>query len=201
MDGGANWKNLGADGLGTASAVNALVIDPNMPAILYAATDIGVMRSTDGGASFIPAGLANTWVVLLAIDPVNSNVLYAATSSDFYLLTSGFLGLYKSTDGGASWSPINHGLDEIVAAHPVVNALLVDPERPNILYLATSGHGVFRSSDGGASWAAFNDGLTNLDVRSLALVRGSPTEHRGRPGALSRDTLYAGTPGGVFKIR
>ena len=110
--------------------------------------------------------------------------------------------MYKSTDSGATWSSINQGLDEIVAVHPSVNALLVDADRPNTLYLATSGYGVFKSSDGGATWAAFNNGLTNLDVRSLALVRPGMEAHRSRrPRALSPDTLYAGTPGGVFKIR
>lgn len=45
-----------------------------------------------------------------------------------------------------------------------------------------------RSLDGGATWAPFNDGLTYLDVRTLAITRGpSPT-------------VYAGTPGGVFKV-
>ena len=201
-DGGAHWKNLYADALGEASQVNALVIDSNTPATLYAATDIGVFRSTDGGTSFLPDGFANTRVLLLATDPVRSNVLYAATSNNDWAGAPAFLGLYKSTDSGASWSPINQGLDEIVAAHPCVNALLVDADRADILYLATSGYGVFKSSDGGATWAAFNSGLTNLDVRSLALVRPGMEAHRDRrPDALSPDTLYAGTPGGVFKIR
>jgi photosystem II stability/assembly factor-like uncharacterized protein len=201
-DGGAHWKNLYADAMGEASQVNALVIDPNAPATLYAATDIGVFRSTDAGASFLPAGFVNSRVLLLAIDPVRSNVLYAATSNNDWAGAPAFLGLYKSTDGGASWSPINQGLDEIADAHAPVNALVLDPDRPNILYLATSGYGVFKSSDGGATWAAFNSGLTNLDVRSLALVRPGAEAHRDhRPGALGPDTLYAGTPGGVFKIR
>jgi hypothetical protein len=82
-DGGADWTDRGAAGLGGASEINALVIDPNTPTTLYAATDIGVFRSTDGGTSFIPAGFANTTVVLLAIDPVRSNVLYAAASGSF----------------------------------------------------------------------------------------------------------------------
>ena len=200
-DGGILWNNLYPASLGDASQVTALVIDPNTPTTLYEANDVGVFRSMDGGANFLPAGFANTKVVLLAIDPVHSNVLYAATSNNVWSGPPAFQGLYKSTDSGASWSPINQGLDEIAAAHPSVNALLVDADRPNILYLATSGYGVFKSSDGGTTWAAFNDGLTFLDVRSLALVRSGPEAHGGRPRAPSPSTVYVGTPGGVFKIR
>ena len=198
-DDGVNWTNLGAAGLGAASEINALVIDPHTPTTLYVATDVGVFRSMDGGASFVPAGFTNTTVALLTIDPIRSNVLYAATSNNSY---PPGLGLYKSIDGGASWTPINQGLGGIVAAHPPVNALLVDADRTDVLYLATSGYGVFKSADGGATWAAFNDGLTFLDVRSLALSRRDPAAHRGsRPGVFSPNALYAGTPGGVFKIQ
>jgi hypothetical protein len=97
---------------------------------------------------------------------------------------------------------MNQGLDEIAAAHTPVNALVLDPDRPNILYLATSGYGVFKSSDGGTTWAAFNDGLTFLDVRSLALVRSRPEAHGGRRlGALSPGTLYAGTRAEFSRFR
>ncbi|HEY1239925.1 MAG TPA: hypothetical protein VGF16_05180, partial [Bryobacteraceae bacterium] len=168
-------------------------IDPRAPTDMYVATDVGVFHSTDSGANFAPAGLANTIVDLLAIDPVHPGVLYAAT------WTSGFPGLYKSVDSGANWSPINQGLDQIVAAHASVNALILDPDHSNILYLATSGYGVFKSFNGGATWAAFNDGLTFLDVRSLALVRHDKAGRRG--SVLDPNTLYAGTLGGVFKIR
>jgi hypothetical protein len=198
--GGANWTSLGCAppftcwGSIPGSEVNAFVIDPNAPATLYAATDIGVYRSTDGGVSFLPAGFANVTVTLLALDPRHSNVLYAAGS--------GPLGVYKSTDSGASWSSINQGLGEIIAADAAVNALLVDPDLPNILYLATSGYGVFKSSDSGATWAAFNDGLTSVNVTSLALVRPAREAPRGRGiGAFAPATLYAGTPVGVFAIR
>ena len=200
-DGGAHWIDSPFV-LGDASFVNALLIDRNTPTTLYAATDLGVLRSTDGGASFLPTGLANTPVAFLAIDPFHPNVFYAATSNNPYPLDvypPGLVGMYKSTDSGASWSPINQGLDKIVAAHATVNALLLDGD---ILYLATSGFGVFKSPDGGATWAAFNDGLAFLDVRSLALVRpGGEVRRSGRLGALGPGTLYAGTPGGIFKIR
>jgi hypothetical protein len=74
--------------------------------------------------------------------------------------------LFKSTDSGANWSPINTGLGDLLDASANVNALILDPDHPNILYLAASGYGMFKSSDGGATWAAFNDGLTFLDVRA-----------------------------------
>ena len=152
-DGGADWTNLGPAGLGDASYISALAIDPRAPTNVYVTTDVGVFRSTDGGVNFGPAGVANT----------------------------------------AVWSPINQGLDQIVAAHPPVNALIVDPARTDVLYLATSGYGVFRSTDGGVTWAAFNDGLPFLDVRSLALSHRDPAEHAGRrPGVLGSNTLYAG---------
>jgi photosystem II stability/assembly factor-like uncharacterized protein len=189
-DGGANWDDTGLSGL---NGLNALVIDPTTPATLYAATNStspegsecalmncsvigGVQQSTDGGATWNFVGLANQDVSLLAIDPLQPNVLYA-------VVTSNPRGLFKSTDSGASWSPINNGLGDLI-----VNAFIVDPDHTNVLYLATSGYGVFKSSDGGATWVPFNDGLTFLDVRSLAIGRGASP------------AVYAGTPGGVFKI-
>jgi photosystem II stability/assembly factor-like uncharacterized protein len=204
-DGGASWKDLYVGLLGDVSSVNALWIDPNTPSTLYAATDLGVLRSTDGGTSFLPTRLANTPVAFLAIDPLRPNVFYAATANNPYPFDSsppGLVGLYKSTDSGATWLAINQGLDEIIATHPTVTELLVDADRSDTLYLATSGHGVFKSTDGGATWAAFNDGLTSLDVRSLALSHRGSARHRGsRPAVLNPNTLYAGTPGGVFKIQ
>jgi len=93
-------------------------------------------------------------------------------------------------------------VEEIVAAHAAVNALLVDAADTSALYLATSGCGVFKSSDGGATWVPFNNGLTYLDVTSLTIVHRPSTSQRSeRRGPLSPGTLYAGTPGGVFEIR
>ena len=128
-------------------------------------------------------------VAALAIDLSVGSTLYALTSANV---------IFKSTD----WSPINQGLDQIVAAHAPINAVLLHPDRTDVLYLATSGYGVFRSTDGGATWAAFNDGLPFLDVRSLALSHRDSAAHPGRrSGVLGSNTLYAGTPGGVFKIQ
>jgi photosystem II stability/assembly factor-like uncharacterized protein len=94
--------------------------------------------------------------------------------------------MFKSTDSGATWTPINEGLGEVVATRAPMNALVLDPDS-GTLYLATSGYGVFKSSDGGATWTPWNEALAHLDVRLLALVRGG-------------SALYASTPAGVFKM-
>jgi len=109
------------------------------------------------------------------IDPKAPATVYAGTYDD---------GVFKTTDGGASWSPVNTGLTD-----NSVEALAIDPTAPATLYAGTRNNGVFKTTDGGASWGAVNTGLTHNSVEALAI---DPTALR---------TLYAGTRfgGGVFK--
>ena len=80
----------------------------------------------------------------LAIDPVTPTTLYAA-------LTDDPAAVFKSTDGGSSWSASNTGLTDLA-----VGVLIVDPTIPTTLYAGghpgASDTGVFKSVDGGASW-------------------------------------------------
>jgi photosystem II stability/assembly factor-like uncharacterized protein len=126
-------------------------------------------------------------VNLLVIDSAQPSVLYAATEGN-YGSPRGFRGLFKSTDGGATWSAIDNGLADLRDLGSNMTAIVIDSSSSNVLYAGFSGGGVFKSSDGGANWSRFNDGLANLDVRSLIIA----------PGA--GHTLYAGTSGGVFRI-
>jgi photosystem II stability/assembly factor-like uncharacterized protein len=196
-DGAASWSSVWGRSNGLESSVWALAIDPTKPSTLYAGIELsfpgigGVFKSTDGGMSWSSAGLGDAAAVtVLAIDRANSSTLYAVTESQsvWYDGPQGFRGMFKSTDSGASWLPINNGLAGLIDTGFSVTALLIDPQDPNILYAGTSGGGVFRSADSGANWSPFNDGLTNPDVRVLDLAPGSP------------NTLYAGTAGGVFAI-
>ena len=135
----------------------------------------GVFKSTNGGESWtaINAGLTNTFVYALAIDPSAPATLYAGT----------FGGVFKSTNGGGSWIAVNTGLTDTG-----VFALAIDPSAPATLYAGTSNGGVFKSINGGASWTAINTGLTSTEIRALAIDPANPA------------TLYAGTSGGgVFK--
>lgn len=67
----------------------------------------------------------------------------------------GELGIYRSTDGGAQWSPITQDLN----VGQEFLKILVDPQDRNTLYLATQNQGVCISDDAGENWHPWNDGL------------------------------------------
>ena len=157
VDGGTTWTYAGL----SADYSISVAIDPRNPAILYGATAGGLFRSSNGGDRWTATGIAPGNSALLAIDPGHPEVLYAAGSR----------GLFKSTDGGDNWSPAGRGLSDVLAVS-FPTALLIDPAKSAVLYLATSGAGVFKSSDGGSTFAPFNEGLAHLDVRAMALGPG-----------------------------
>jgi len=132
-DGGANWNavNNGLPPIHSGSIpVSVLTIDPKYPATLYAGTYNGVFKSTNGGASWTAAnsGLTEN-ITSLAIDPLNTNTLYAGTS---------YRGVFKSADAGSTWSAVNPGLTALS-----VRSLAIDPKDPHRLYAATDGGGAF----------------------------------------------------------
>jgi photosystem II stability/assembly factor-like uncharacterized protein len=204
-DGGASWSTV-SSGL-MLTSVAALAVDPQNPGTLYAGGDGGVFKTTDAGASWSAAnsGLPTVGIAadgsdlvagvnLLAIDPQDTSTLYAGT-----------VGLFKSTDGGASWSAANSGLPIGPGEPYALGVLAVDPQNPSTLYAGTNANfphhasgGVFESTDGGASWVEADYGLPPfpsgfyVGARSLAIDLRNP------------DTVYAGLNflgiyGGVFK--
>jgi photosystem II stability/assembly factor-like uncharacterized protein len=84
----------------------------------------------------IPSGL---WINAIVIDPIQPSTVYMATRGQ---------GMYKSTDGGSSWSTAGHGLDEMD-----IRSLALDPNNPALLLAGTTGKGFFRSTNGGDDWA------------------------------------------------
>jgi len=116
-------------------------------------------------------------VAQLVVHPTQPLTLYAGTGN----------GVFRSTDGGKTWSAINNGLTA-----RFVEALVIDPSTPTTLYVASLGFagtsGVYKSTDGGNSWNLRSHGLTNTNLRSLAIDPVTPT------------TLYAGAFNGpIFK--
>ena len=99
--------------------------------------------------------------------------MYAATADD---------GVYKSTDGGASWAPASAGLTDLR-----ISDLIFDPTRPDQLYATTEFNGVFKTTNGAASWSAAGTGSPTRSLR-LAIDAGQP------------DIVYVSTWGnGVYR--
>jgi photosystem II stability/assembly factor-like uncharacterized protein len=174
-DGGENWTEI------LNNQTGPLLVDSDNPNTIYLGLWHSVGKSIDGGATwnYFTNGLPASSINQLALDPGNSNTIYAATGHQGYEQDHD-TGVFKSTDGGESWNG--------VGPSAIVLALAIDPSQPKTIYAGTLGKGVFKTTDGGESWSSFNTGLTNLTVAALALD-GPGTE------------LHAATPGGIFSYR
>jgi photosystem II stability/assembly factor-like uncharacterized protein len=121
-DGGVHWELLGS--------IGALTPHPADPAIVYALTFSEVMKSTDGGATFAPAGAPGSSPprpTVLAVDRNHPATVYAGTFGQ---------GVFVSDDAGATWEPFGEGLTGTVFD------LEIDSFRLTTLYAGTS-HGAF----------------------------------------------------------
>jgi photosystem II stability/assembly factor-like uncharacterized protein len=181
-DGGNNWfrSDSGlAEDLDCHSWALVHLVDPKNVKTLYATAggiDIGnrIYKSTDGGAhwSKLPIyGAANcllqSWFqngpLTLAIDPQNTNVIYAGTELDTVL--------YWSTDAGSSWS-IRHCFRGAGGSAGGIHSIWVHPADSNKIFLGAGGF--FRSIDRGISWDAFNDGLGDFNLGVEVIPTSNP---------------------------
>ena len=109
--------------------VLALALDPTTPTTLYAGT-LRRRRLQDHGRGRELGEHGAEWrscVAALALDPTTPTTVYAGTSQ----------GVFKTTDGGGSWSPMNTGLRCAVLTSCDVLALALDPTTPTTLYAGT----------------------------------------------------------------
>jgi photosystem II stability/assembly factor-like uncharacterized protein len=182
IDSGASWTEVGSSSSGILpeSSLPVLAIDPINSNIVYAAgraqnVDV-VYKSTDAGGSWNASFFASGGVVRsLVIDPENTNIVYVGFAR----------GLFKSLNGGTSWTTFDSGLPRFA-----VDALVLDPHNPGTLYAGIWRAGVFKSINGG-SWFAANSGMTDSDkgIGELVIDPVNPT------------VIYVGTlaGNGVFK--
>lgn len=167
LDAGKTWSHLGLEDTRHIAAVR---IHPKNPDIVYVAAQgspwapskaRGIYRSLDGGKTWKQVLFVNetTGASGLAMDATNPRVLYAAMWDHQrrpWTIRSGGpgSGLYKSTDGGETWQPINEGLPALMG-NTGVSVSPANPDRVYAMIEATEG-GVFRSDDGGAHWKRVN---------------------------------------------
>ncbi|MFM9905243.1 MAG: WD40/YVTN/BNR-like repeat-containing protein [Pyrinomonadaceae bacterium] len=175
-DGGKSWKNIG---LTDTQQISRVRVHPKDPNIVYVAAighlwgkneQRGIFRSKDGGKTWEKILYRNseTGASDLVIDPTNPNTLYAAfwqISRKPYRMDSGGDGggLFKSTDGGDTWTEIsrNKGLPTGVLGKMNI---AVSPVNTNRLWAMVENKdgGLFRSDDGGDSWQRVSE---NANIR------------------------------------
>jgi len=179
---GDDWTAISDDltggdqgaGFGT---VTTLACSPSSPANVMAGTDDGRVWKYSpifGGWTMISSTLPNRWVTRVAYDANNSNIMYVTFSGLRWEENEGHV--FKSTNGGGSWTDISSDLPDAP-----VNCLVADPDLDGTIYVGTD-VGCYFTTDDGTSWHVLGAGLPNAPV--LDLKYHHPTK-----------TLVAGTHG------
>jgi photosystem II stability/assembly factor-like uncharacterized protein len=192
-DEGVEWENI-TDGKlpGPSSSIGAVEVAPSDPNIIYAGTgeaDIrsdvipgdGIFKSTDAGQSWQYAGLRDTHSIsAIVVDPKDPNIVYTASMGHVFK-PDPERGVFKSTDGGKSWSKILFVDDNTGAI-----CLVMDPNHADVLYAAMwqaqrmpwglvsggPGSGIYKTTDGGAHWInlSHNQGIPQMVLGRVGLA-------------------------------
>ena len=159
-----NWVSLGPTpgyyfNYGNISSrVVTGTFDPTNPSIIYIGpANGGVWKSTDSGVNWTPLTdeQASMAMGAIAVDPTNSNNVYAGTGEATYSGASYYgRGLLKSTDAGATWQHITSGLP----SSSYFSRLKIRPNHPNELLAALGNNGLFRSTNYGQNWTTLISG-------------------------------------------
>ncbi len=181
-DAGTTWKNL-SDGFFRTTTIGAIAVAPSNPDVLYvgtgeapvrgvaAASGDGMYKSVDGGKSWSRIGLDDSrQISRILVDPKNPDIVFAAVQGDPWV-PSQTRGVYRSDDGGKSWSK-----QLFIDASTGASDLSMDAHDPNTLYAAFWDHqrtpwnvrsggpgsSIWKSTDGGAHWVKLTSGLPKL---------------------------------------
>jgi photosystem II stability/assembly factor-like uncharacterized protein len=225
LDSGASWHRLSKLASPDNLILDHIVVDAANPSIVYAAAWTidhpggGLWVSHDGARNWSEIdGLRGQSIRAFAQAPSNPRMLFAGTLD----------GVFRSTDGGANWTPISPPGDQEIHN---VESLAVDPADPNIVYAGTW-HLPWKTTDGGATWHSIKQGMIDdSDVFSIIIdpaqpsavflsacsgiyssvnagelfqiIKGIPSTARRtrvlKQDPANRDVVYAGTTEGLYK--
>jgi photosystem II stability/assembly factor-like uncharacterized protein len=189
-DGGVTWTPMSDHE--SSLAIGALALAPSSPDTLYAGTGeghiyyytsafplssvnasyngSGVLKSTDGGGTWTlqgPPAFTGACFFRIAVDPTNPNLAYGATN----------VGLYRTTNGGTSWTQLTSGLPAISATVLACTDIAVHPSNHDVAYAAFWGSGIYKSTNASAAnptWTKLGGGFPGTDLSRIALAI-SPT--------------------------
>lgn len=190
VDAGVSWKNI-SDGFFKTGSVGAIAVAPSDANVVYVGmgehairgvmthSGDGVYRSTDAGKTWKKMGLSESrHISRIIVDPKNADIVYVAAQGALYG-SSKERGVYKSTDGGKTWTNILYVDEKTGAAE-----LSMDANNSRILYAAMwehgrlpwkvisggAGSGLYKSTDSGETWERLKDGLPEeLGKMSIAV--------------------------------
>ncbi|PIB28615.1 glycosyl hydrolase [Maribacter sp. 4G9] len=173
LDGGRTWENI-SDGYfgGSIGAVEVAKSDPN---VIYVgggektlrgnvSSGYGIWKTVNGGKTWEKAGLEKSrHVPRIRVHPTDYNTVYAAVLGDIYKPTKE-RGIYKSTDGGASWKQVLFVNEQAGAVD-----LTFDPNNPRILYASTwraqrTPYSLSSGGEGSALWKSTDSGETWTEI-------------------------------------
>lgn len=182
-DGGGTWQELTRIARGGDEQVTSIAVAAGEREMLFASNRRGVHRSSDGGTTWelTNVGLADSRIIFVAVDPTDPRRVFAGTGTNRpYGIYQGS-GLYRSTDGGDSWSP--------AVGIPLmpVPSVAFSASQPSVAYAAVLGGGVFRSTNGGATWAPTDGPLEDRQRR------GNPWVYAIAVDPMDPNIVYAGT--------
>ncbi|MGB1831890.1 MAG: WD40/YVTN/BNR-like repeat-containing protein, partial [Flavobacteriaceae bacterium] len=171
-------------------STGCITLDPSNPEIVWVgsgenvggrhvAYGDGVYRSLNGGKTWENRGLKDSeHISEIIVHPDNSDVVWVAAQGPLWN-KGGERGLYKTTNGGASWKRVL-GNDEWTG----VTDIMIDPRNPNRLYAATwdrhrtvaalmgggPGTAIYSSEDGGESWTKLTNGLPSSNMGKIGIA-------------------------------
>jgi photosystem II stability/assembly factor-like uncharacterized protein len=199
-DAGVNWMPANA-GL-SATFISGMAFDAASPGTLYAIDNeedqfaSSLFKSTDGGASWISlsSGLQGSRVRKLIVDPQNSSLLYAIMQTSPAHSDSDTL--FKSADGGASWSLANSGLPGLSYD------IALDPLNQGTVYassyeLSQIGLGIYKTMDGAISWSYVGPGLMIGSLPRPASLMVDPQHPKTIYSLYSGQGIWKSTDGGA----
>ncbi len=200
IDAGKTWAHSGLKDVGNIGGVRVHPTDPNTAFVAaigdpFRPTNArGIYRTTDGGKSWTRTLYVSdsTGAVDVEFNAADPSVVYAAmwrAERKPWTIISGATegGIYKSTDGGATWAKLSNGLPTGLVGKANIAVSRANPNRLYVLMEAKPGMGLYRSDDAGASFALVSNN-PQLSTRSFyyTTITADPT---------NADVVYAGAEG------
>jgi len=185
MDGGRSWKNM-SDGY-FGGSIGSIEVSEDDPNVIYVgggektvrgnvSSGYGIWKSEDAGKTWEQMGLEKgRHIPRIAVHPKNHNIVYAAVMGNIYKPTQE-RGVYKSTDGGKTWSRKLFANENAGAVD-----LIMDPTNPRILYASTwnvrrTPYSLSSGGDGSALWKSTDSGET---WKEISKNKGFPSDTLG----------------------